>query len=106
MSERSLVGLMNDTKWEELRLAMYTLDKLSPMWRTKDRVSEFIWPWDGEWYYHFRGYGYASIEWVEIRTESNEQREAVRARLKQIHVRESKRMKDFAYMAGFILGNK
>jgi hypothetical protein len=86
MTERNLVGVMNDTKWDELRLAMYALQHLRPMWRTKDPDSGYICPWDGEWYHHFRGDGYESIEWVEIRTISNEQREAVRDRLKTIHV--------------------
>jgi hypothetical protein len=42
--------------------------------------------WDGEWFYHFRGCGYESIQWVDLRIESSEQREAVRQRLVQIHV--------------------
>jgi len=27
---------MNETKWDELRLAMYALGNLHPRWRTKD----------------------------------------------------------------------
>ena len=45
--------LMNDTKWNELRLAMYDLDAQSPRRRTKNLESWYICRWDGEWFYHF-----------------------------------------------------
>jgi hypothetical protein len=77
--------VMNDTKWDELRLAMYGLGDLSPRWRTRD-VSGSIAPWDGEWYYHFRAGGYASIEWVEIRVTSPAQEAAVLSILRAVHV--------------------
>jgi hypothetical protein len=77
--------VMNDTKWDELRRAMYGLGELSPAWRTQD-VSGYLSPWDGEWYYHFREGGYASIEWVEIRVTSPAQHAAVLASLREVHV--------------------
>ena len=77
---------MNNTKWEELRLAMYSLGKLHPQWRTKDVETGFIPEWDGEWFYHFRVGGYESIEWVDIRVDSPEQDLAVFDALKVIHV--------------------
>jgi Family of unknown function (DUF6678) len=77
--------VMNDTKWEELRLAMYNLGALSPRWRTKD-LSGHISQWDAEWFYHFRNGGYVSIEWVEIQVSSVEQDAAVVASLKAIHL--------------------
>ena len=76
---------MNNTKWDELRLAMYNLGDLRPRWRTKD-VSGYLSPWDGEWFYHFRDGGYVSIEWVEIQVISPEQDAAVLALLRKIHL--------------------
>jgi hypothetical protein len=75
---------MNNTKWEELRLAMLSLGDLRPRWRTKD-VSGYVSSWDGEWYYHFRD-GFKSIEWVEIYIQSAEQDIAVLELLRRIHV--------------------
>jgi hypothetical protein len=77
--------MMNDTKWDELRLAMYGLGELSPAWRTKD-LSGYLSPWDGEWYYHFRNGEYDSIEWVEIRVTSPAQDAAVLASIREVHV--------------------
>lgn len=78
--------ILNNTKWEELRVAMYNLGAIHPKWRTKDVKSGYICPWDGEWFYHFRAGGYDSIEWVEIRVDSPEQDKAVETALKSIHV--------------------
>ena len=79
-------GVMNNTKWDELRLAMYGLGSDSPKWRTRDFESGYICPWDGEWFYHFRVGGYATIDWCEIRVDSEKQRELVLDALKRIHV--------------------
>lgn len=81
-----MVPVMNDTKWEELRLAMYSLKNLCPQWRTKDVETGFIPEWDKEWFYHFRNGGYKSIEWVEIRSATPKQDSTVREILKKIHV--------------------
>jgi hypothetical protein len=80
-----MTPLMNHTKWDELRLAMYNLDAPGTRWRTKDS-SGYITSWDGEWFYHFRDGGYGSIEWVEIRVLSADQDAAVLALLRQIHL--------------------
>jgi hypothetical protein len=77
--------IMNDARWDELRVAMYGLGRLSPRWRAKD-VSGHVSDWDGEWFYHFREGGYASIEWVEILAASPEQDAAVETALRRIHV--------------------
>lgn len=79
-------ALMNDTKWDELRLAMYNLGELSPRWRMRDVESGYECPWDGECFYHFRCGGYKMIEWVEIRIDSPEQEQAVHSALKAVHV--------------------
>ena len=78
-------GSMNDTKWDELRLAMYAI-RPAPKWRTKDVHSGFTSPWDGEWYYHFRDGGYDSIEFVEIRAEDPQHLDSIVASLRAIHV--------------------
>jgi len=80
-----LIALMNNTKWEELRSAMFGLGDLRPHWRSKD-VSGHVSSWDGEWFYHFREGGYGSIEWVEIRVLSADQDAAVLTRLRSIHL--------------------
>ena len=84
--KKQMSPLMNNTKWEELRLGMYNLAELSPKWRTKDLATGYTCPWDGEWFYHFRTGGYESTEWVEIQITSPEQEQAVLEVLRQIHV--------------------
>lgn len=78
-------SLMNDTKWDELRLAMHVLSPHKPRWRTKD-LSGYLSMWDVDWYYHFRVGGYKTIEWVELEIETSDQDAAVLAVLRQIHV--------------------
>lgn len=84
--EMSLARLMNNTKWDEIRLGMYELGDLSPKWRTKDIENNHICEWDGEWFYHFRDGGYECIEWLEISTTSLEQAAAVGAVLQRVRV--------------------
>ena len=81
-----MLPLMNNTKWDELRLAMYELGPLSPRWRTRDVENGHVSDWDGEWFYHFRNGGYKFIQWVEIAVESAEQRQAVLSELTKVHV--------------------
>lgn len=78
--------LMNDTKWDELRSAMYELDELAPRWRTQDVKNGHFSAWDREWFYHFHNGGYKFIEWVEIAVDTVEQRAAVLAALVRIRV--------------------
>jgi hypothetical protein len=78
-------SVMNYTKWEELRQAMYELGDLRPRWRAKD-LSGYVSPWDGEWFYHFRNGSYKTMEWVEIQVSSPEQDESVLASIKAIHL--------------------
>lgn len=61
MDTRGLIPVMNNTKWEELRLAMHSLGKLRPQWQTKDLETGYVPCWDGDWFYHFRDGGYDSI---------------------------------------------
>ena len=76
---------MNDTKWEELRFAMYNLGN-RPKWRTKDVENGYLSDWDGEWYHHFKNGGYKTIEYVEIKVSDDEMRNLVRNILAKIHV--------------------
>lgn len=86
MNTTGLIPVMNNTKWEEVRLAMYSLGDVHPTWRTRDIETGYVSEWDGEWFYHFRDGGYDSIEWLEITITSEEQERAVLAALKVIHV--------------------
>lgn len=81
-----MLPLMSDTKWDELRLAMYERGPLSPKWRTLDVENQHLSEWDGEWFHHFTNGGYRFIQWVEIACESHEQSRAVLAELMKVHV--------------------
>ena len=81
----NLIPLMNDTKWDELRLAMHTLDP-SPRWRTKDIESGYESDWDNEWFYHFCAGGYVTIEWVEIEARSEQEWQMVFQALQEVRV--------------------
>lgn len=86
MKTRSMHPLMNDTKWDQLRLAMYGLDAFRPRWRKLDIENGYLSQWDGEWFYHFPSDGYKSIHWVDIAVDTAEQRAAVLAELVRIHL--------------------
>ncbi|WP_234836389.1 DUF6678 family protein, partial [Sinorhizobium meliloti] len=51
-------SVMNNTKWDELRLAMHALDR-RPLWRCKD-VNGHYSGGDQEWFYHSQTGRYAS----------------------------------------------
>lgn len=82
----SFTRLMNNTKWDEIRLGMSALGDLSPKWRTKDVENHHICEWDSEWFYHFRIGGYECIEWLEIATSSSERVAVVGTVLQRIRV--------------------
>lgn len=85
MESKQKQQLMNNTKWEEIRIAIYSC-LYNAQWRTKDLESECISTWDGEWYYHFKDRGYITIEWLEIKEETGEIRDEVIIILRNIHV--------------------
>jgi len=85
MQNGDYIGLMNNTKWDELRIAMYEFPQ-TLMWRTKDIENGYISEWDGEWYYHFRAGGYKTIEWVEILIDNEQTKQEIIEILKMIHV--------------------
>ncbi len=75
---------MNNTKWDELRLAMYALDP-SPAWSTLSTGGYKSRP-DSEWFYHFRDGGYRAIVHVDIFAADAGQRASIRSALSAIHV--------------------
>ncbi len=79
------VGVMNNTKWDELRLAFYAM-RPPPRWRTRDVETGHISDWDREWYYHFRNEGYESIHWLEVAADTPEARDAIADILRKVHV--------------------
>lgn len=80
-------GVMNDTKWSELRNAMLGIaSQERPRFQIKDFSSPDPWPVDGEWYYHFCAAPYSLIEWVDLHLVSEHQRDEIRARLIAIHL--------------------
>ena len=76
--------VMNNTKWEKLRLQMYALSP-TPAWSTLSTGGYRSHP-DREWFYHFREGGYEDILHVDILVETSAQREAVRSALRAVHV--------------------
>jgi monoamine oxidase len=80
-----MAALMNDTKLDEFRRAMYGLESSRPFWRTKD-LSGDVTCWDRDWRMHFRTSFYSSIEWVDIKITSSDQDALVLASLRQIRV--------------------
>ncbi len=85
MRSSELCGLMNNTKWEEIRMAMYDYPH-TVRWRTKCVDNGYISNWDAEWYYHFQLGGYTSIEWLEIKVENSHMKSEIVNILKNIHV--------------------
>ena len=76
--------VMNNTKWDEVRLAMYALDP-TPEWSTLAANGHRYGP-DREWFYHFRNGGYEDIVYVDIHVATSHQRELVQSALRKIHV--------------------
>ena len=76
--------VMNNTKWNELRLAMYNTDP-APRWSTLCQ-NGYRSAADREWYYHFRDGGYENIVYVDIFADDHEHRERIRTVIKRIHV--------------------
>ncbi|MEK7453741.1 MAG: DUF6678 family protein [Pseudomonadota bacterium] len=84
MQSHSLTRVMNDTKWNEIRLAMYGLSP-SPAWRAFD-LSGYQSAIDREWYYHFQAGGYTSMQYVDILVDDAAQRSHVLQALRTVHV--------------------
>jgi hypothetical protein len=83
---KNLIPIMNNTKWDELRLAMDNLGGMRPRLRTKDVENGYTSNWDREWFHHFRIGGYKTIEWVEVFFDSDIQRTNVTEILELLHI--------------------
>ena len=80
-----MTPVMNNTKWDELRLSMAGLGELSPQFRVRNLRSGNVSEWDGEWFHHFYG-RHEEDEWVEIAVSSSAQGEAVLQAPRSAHV--------------------
>jgi hypothetical protein len=76
--------VMNNTKWDELRLAMCALDP-TPAWSTLS-TNGYQSSRDTEWFYHFRDGGYGDIAHVDIFATDEAMRQRVGDALRSIHV--------------------
>ena len=76
--------VMNDTKWDELRLAMYALDP-APAWSTLS-TNGYQSSRDAEWFHHFGDGGYGYIVHVDIFAADQAMRQRVENALRSIHV--------------------
>jgi hypothetical protein len=77
-----LTSAANDTRWEELRLAMYGMTP-SPQFRCMN-LSGYYSAADDEWYYHFRDGGYEGIEFIDILPRTDADRPEILSHLKSI----------------------
>ncbi|EPJ3208553.1 DUF6678 family protein [Citrobacter freundii] len=81
---RMLYSCMNNTKWNQLRVAMVSMQS-SPLWKiTFLNGNESA--VDGEWFYHFSEGGYLDIQYLDILTNSVEQHATVGTILRAIHL--------------------
>ena len=81
-----LSPLMNNTKWNELRVAMHRLGQPYPKWRTKCVENGYVSDWDADWLEHLPLCGYEIIEWLEIKVASDDQAAAVLNVLRSVHL--------------------
>jgi len=79
-----LVSTANHTKWEDLRRAMHDLP-FATRFRCQDLSGHYSRP-DGEWFYHFRDGGYETMRFVDIHTDTDEQRGALLSELKRVRL--------------------
>ncbi len=79
-----LQPLMNDTKWEELRLAMYDV-RPAPRFVQVTTAGQSYGP-DREWFYHFREPPYRELLRVEIYADDAAHRLEIRPKLEAIHL--------------------
>jgi hypothetical protein len=76
--------VMNNTKWRELRAAMYAI-KPAPTYRTMF-TNDYYSRVDSEWFYHFQEGGYDDIRYVDIFANNALHRQQIASALKAIHL--------------------
>jgi hypothetical protein len=64
VSDRSLCGLANNTKWDRLITFMRNKEGWTPSYRFKC-IDGFVSYWDTEWWYHLP-FPFISVEWFDI----------------------------------------
>lgn len=79
-----LYSCMNNTKWNEIRLAMIAMES-PPLWIIT-YLNGYQSMVDGEWFYHFKEGGYLDIQYLDILTNSVEQHAMVGSILQAIHL--------------------
>ncbi len=69
--KKGLVGLANDTKWNELLSYFRNIpeNEQAPAFRCKCIESEYISEWDSEWFYHLP-FPFISVLWFDISFEN------------------------------------
>ena len=82
MSE--LHPVMNNTKWRELRDAMYAIESTTT-YRIK-RINGYYSDPDAEWFYHFQEGGYDDIRYVDIFARDRSHRQQIGNALRKIHL--------------------
>jgi len=85
MRSQEKTSVMNNTKWQELRLGMLQ-SSARVHFRGKDLETGSIGGWDCEWHYHFCLSGHDSIEWIELRPATDEERRTVEDILRTSHI--------------------
>jgi len=75
---------MNNTKWNEIRMAMGRMES-PPSWKIT-LLNGYESAVDGEWFYHFREGGYLDIQYLDILTNSVAQHAIVGPILRAIHL--------------------
>jgi hypothetical protein len=78
------LGVMNNTKWDELRLAMCSFNP-APQFRCMNLNGHYS-TVDREWFYHFREGGYEDLLYVDIFPDSVAQQKQIIIALKNIHL--------------------
>ena len=79
-----LQPVMNNTKWRELRAAMYSIESVTT-YRIL-RINGYYSDPDAEWYYHFQDGGYDDIQYVDIFATNPLHRQQIGLALKKIHL--------------------
>lgn len=85
MNYREYNGLMNNTKWKEIRMAMDNYQG-TVLWRIKNIDNGLLSNWDSEWVNHFQLREYNKIQWLEIKVNSKEMKNDIIHLLRKIHV--------------------
>ena len=80
----SMQPVMNNTKWDELRLAMHSMES-APRYRTLSD-NGYLSPLDWEWFHHFLECGYNHIVYVDIHADDSSHRELIRTALQLVHL--------------------